>query len=81
MNSSFRPAFSTLRPNDAIASAVRAVSWIGDDEEAARQEHQAAEPDLRRDDERRPVAAGDQVGEHAEPDHRQRPRADQRRLA
>ena len=45
-----------------------------DHREAPEQEHEAAEADLVRDDERRPVAARDQVAEHADAGRRERER-------
>ena len=61
-NSSLSPAFSTVRPNDAIASPC-AISWTATTRSARRRNTSAAEPDLRRDHERRAVAPDDQVGE------------------
>ena len=51
----------------------------GHDAEAAGEEHEPAEPQLRRDHERRAVAVRDQVREHTDPDHRQQRERDQRR--
>ena len=53
----------------------------GDDGEAAEQEHEPAEPDLVRDDERRAVAQRDQRGEHADADHAERARSPTARAA
>ena len=79
MNSSFNAGLLDLAPERGHRERVRGLVDRHHDE-AAGQEHQAAEADLRRDDERRAVAAGDQVGEHAEPGHRQHGQRDQRRL-
>src|SRR5215210_3662231 len=68
-----------LAPEGGHRERVRALVDRHHDE-AARQEHEAAEPDLRRDDERRAVAAGDQVGEDADAGDGQRGQRDQRDL-
>ena len=63
---SLNPACATRRPNEAIVSPC-AVSCTATTAKRPARNTSAAEADLLGDDERRAVAARDQVAEHAEP--------------
>ena len=77
ITTSFSPAFSTRRPNEAIASPC-AVSCTATTAKRPSEEDEPAEADLVRDDERGAVAQADQRAEHADARDAQRREEPQR---
>ena len=71
---SLKPARSTRRPNDAIVSPC-GDSCTHDDAKRPSRNTRPPRPNLLRDHERRPVAPGDQVDEHADARDDERRRA------